>query len=114
MALLVSVASPAAGSPAPSISQCIDRDARWSALDDHRILASSTHQTFLATAGSCPRLNAPLTHIVVSVPGGTPICGPHDVRLYITDGGGIRTPCTIESISPLSQDEARALRAARR
>jgi hypothetical protein len=102
--------------PAASIAagRCIDRDASWVPLDDHRILASSGRSAFLVTTNVCPRLNAPLTHLVISdAGGGTPVCKPHDVRLYISDGAGIRTPCSIQSISPLSQDEARELQAKR-
>lgn len=107
---LVALMAPAA---AIAADRCIDRDASWVALDDHRILASSNRSAFLVTTNACPRLSAPLTHLVISDAGGTPVCAPHDVRLYVADGVGVRTPCSIQSISPLSKAEARALQAGR-
>jgi hypothetical protein len=97
---------------APPIGQCIDTNGTsWASLDDHRILVRSSGAAFLVTTGVCPRLAAPLTHVVVDAPGGTPICTPHDARLYISGGGSdpIRTPCMMQSIEPLSRDQAKAL-----
>ncbi len=108
--LAVGGASASARSPAPPLSQCVDHDATWTALDDHRIVARSIRRTFLITTEACPRLGEPLTHVIVSAPGGTPICERHDVHLYIGGAGGIRTPCSIRSLTPLSPDEVRALR----
>ena len=94
----------------PTLGQCIDQGASWTAFDDHRILARLAGRTFLVITDACPRLNEPLTHIVVDAQGGTPICGEHDVRLYVSSGAAdIRTPCAIRSINRLSQDEARVL-----
>ena len=112
--LAVSGAPASDQSPPPSLGQCIGSDASWTAFDDHRILARSTGRTLLVVTDFCPRLGDPLTHVVVTAQGGTPICGPHDVRLFISGGsGGIQTPCSIQSIHPLSQDEARALEASK-
>ena len=112
--LALSGLSASAQSPAPRLDRCIDHDASWTAFDDHRILARTIGRTVLVITESCPRLGDPLTHIIVSAPGGTPICGPHDVRLYISGGAsGIQTPCSIRSINSLSPDEARALQASK-
>ena len=112
--LALSGLSASAQSPAPRLDRCIDHDASWTAFDDHRILARSVGRTVLVITDSCPRLGDPLTHIIVTAPGGTPICGPHDVRLYISGGSsGIQTPCSIQSINPLSSDEVRALEASK-
>lgn len=112
--LTVSGLSASAQSPPPSLGQCINSDASWTAFDDHRILVRSIGRTVLVITDSCPRLGDPLTHIVVTAQGGTPICGPHDVRLFISGGSAdIQTPCSIQSIHPLSPDEARALEASK-
>ena len=84
----------------------------WTGYDSHSILVRSGSRSFLAKTDTCPRLADPMTHITVDLAGGAPICGPHDVHLYVTDNADrIPVPCTIQSIRPLTRDEARALSA---
>jgi hypothetical protein len=53
------------------------------------------------------RLDNPLSHIVVEAPGGGPICGPHDVRLYVSGPDRIPTPCFIQDIRPAGPDASK-------
>jgi hypothetical protein len=97
---------------APPLRDCIgsSNGASWTPMDDHSIVARSDGRAYLVTTGRCPRLTQPLARIVVESNGGGPICNPHDVRLYVSGPDRIRTPCFIQSIRPLSPDEAKALR----
>jgi hypothetical protein len=79
----------------------------WTKYDDHTILVESGATTFRVNTGACPRLSGILPRISAVVRGGGSICGPHDVDLFVSDGGG-RAPCFIDSITPMSPDEARA------
>jgi hypothetical protein len=81
----------------------------WTAHGDNTIVVRSGARAWRVTTGACPRLNDPLVRIVVEPSGGTPICTPKDARLYVASPDGIRTPCFIQSITPLTPDEARAL-----
>ncbi len=107
-----SVAHAAVSDGAPPLRQCIDPSSTssWTAYDDHTILVRSIGRSFLVRTGACPRLAAPLTHITVAPSGGL-ICGPHDVRLYVSDSSdSIPLACNAESITALTQDEVTALR----
>lgn len=109
--VLAAFASTAAAQPVtPLLSQCIDPGATWTAHDDHQILVSSHSRNYLVTTENCPRMTEPFTHLTVVAPGGAPICDPHDVHLYVSGGPAqISTPCIMQSIRPLSRDEARTL-----
>jgi hypothetical protein len=101
--LAVAAAAPALAQPAPRpTSECIGSpsDVSWTAQNDHTILARANGRDFLVTTNRCPRLDNPLSHIVVEAPGGGPICGPHDVRLYVSGPDRIPTPCFIQDIRP--------------
>jgi hypothetical protein len=96
----------------PPLGDCIGspNGVSWTAYDDHTVLARSDGRSFLVTTDKCPRLVKPLTHIVIETSGGGPICRPQDARLYASGPDRIPTPCLIQSIRPLTQDEARALK----
>src|SRR5215831_2490086 len=99
--LAVAAATPAFAQPAPRpLSECIGSpsDVSWTAQNDHTILARANGRTFLVTTNRCPRLDNPLSHIVIEAPGGGPICAPHDVRLYVSGPDRIPTPCFIQDI----------------
>ncbi len=117
LALASAASASSAGEPSSPLRQCIDASytSSWTAYDDHTILARSGGRSFLVTTNTCGRLAAPLTHIAVETWGSGPICGPHDARLYVSDGGGrIPTACFIQSIRPLAPDEVRALQSRKR
>jgi hypothetical protein len=101
--LAVAAAGPAFAQPATRpLSECIGSpsDVSWTAQTDHTVIARANGRSFLVTTNKCPRLEDPLTHIVIEVPGGGPICGPHDVRLYVSGPDRIPTPCFIQDIRP--------------
>jgi hypothetical protein len=94
-------ASPALAQPGylpPSECMGAPADVSWTARDDHTILARSFGRSYLVTTNKCPRLTDPLSHIVIEATGGGPICGPHDVRLFVSGPDRIPTPCFIQSI----------------
>lgn len=106
------------GTSAPSqAGACIDAGDRttWAPQDDHTILVRSGRRSFRVTTNTCPALADPLARITRELQGGAPICRPRDMRLYVARSGDpISTPCVIQSITPLSDEEASALRTRRR
>lgn len=100
-----------------SLRECIDPafTSSWTPYDDHTILVRSGRRTFQVTTNRCPRLADPLPRITTSQTGGGTICSPKDVRLYVSDSADrIPTPCFIQSITVLSDAEAKAMEARRR
>lgn len=113
LTLLVALAGSASRSdPAPTRS-CFEPPSAgttWVALDEHTILVRAGPRAFRITTNSCPRLADPLARITVELPGASTICTPHDARIYVSDSADrIPVPCFPQSISQLSQEEARAL-----
>ena len=111
-AILASVLAGAATAQSEAPAQrCIGSpsDVSWAPVDDHTIVASAGSRSFRVTTNQCPRLREPLAHVVVVQEAAGQICGPHDVRLYVSGADRIPTPCFIQSITPLTRDEARAL-----
>jgi hypothetical protein len=46
--------------------------------------------------------------------GGSQICSPHDLQLSVGDSADrIPTPCFVQSITPLTPDQARAIETGR-
>jgi hypothetical protein len=115
--VLVLAASAGVSSARQPAGECIgsSNNASWVGYDDHTILAHSNGRSFLVTTNSCPRLAAPMTHITVTPLDSGRICGPHDVRLYVTDNSDqIQVPCYIQSIRPIAEDEAKAIASKKR
>lgn len=115
---VLAVASVVAAAATPSIAQapsgglraCIDAaGASWTPYDDHTILVRSNGRPFLVTTNRCPRLAGPTPRIITKMQGGISICSPHDVWLSVGDGAGIPTPCFVQSIAPITEEQARAL-----
>ena len=103
--------------PAQTAGACFDQDqaTSWVPMDDRTILVRDGSRSFRVTTNSCPRLKDPLVRITRVLPGGSRICGRQDVRLYLSDyPDSIPTPCFIQAIEPLSEDQARALETAGR
>jgi hypothetical protein len=118
-----SVASAAGSEPpadrgdARSLRSCIDASSTWSwtPYDDHTILVRSAGRAFKVVTNRCPRLADPLPIIVTKILGGSQICGPHDVQLMVGDSADRNpTPCFVQSITPLTAEEAKAIEATRR
>ena len=98
--------------PAPSLRDCIDNDrgSSWAPYDDHTILVRSGARSYRLTTNTCPSLSDPAARLSTEVVGGNLICSPHDVHLKVARSGEpIAVPCFVQSITPLSKDEARAL-----
>ena len=124
LALGCALAGAAAAAPEPpagrgepaSLRACIDPTftSSWTPYDDHTILVRSGGHAFRVTTNRCPRLADPLPRISTEVMGGSSICSPHDVHLSVSDSAdSIPTPCFIQSITPLSEDQAKVLEARR-
>jgi hypothetical protein len=111
LAILLTGTAAAQTGDAPGQRSCIGSpsDVSWSPVDDHTILATAGSRSFRVTTNQCPRLREPLAHIVVVEEVAGQICGPHDVRLYVSGPDRIPTPCFIQNITPLTKDEAKAL-----
>jgi hypothetical protein len=112
-AATASAEPPADRGSSSSLRACIDppsSDTSWTPYDDHTILVRSGRQAFRITTNRCPSLADPLPRITTKVYGGSQICSPHDVQLFVSGGGeSIPVPCFIQSITPLSEDQAKAL-----
>jgi hypothetical protein len=96
---------------------CIDTTMgpNWIALNDHTILVDAGRDAFKVTTNVCPHLADALPRINTVIRGGTSICGPHDVQLFVSDSADRGpVPCFVQSIEPISLDQARALRRAHR
>jgi hypothetical protein len=94
---------------------CIDTTMgpNWVALNDHTILVDAGRDAFKVTTNVCPHLADALPRISTVIRGGTSICGPHDVQLYVSDSADRGpVPCFVQSIEPISLDQARDLRRA--
>ena len=105
------------GAPAASARACFDHNfaTQWMPYDERTILVREGARAFRVTTHNCPRLKDPLVRITRVLPGGSRICGRQDVRLYLSDyPDSIPTPCFIQSIEAIPEDQARALETARR
>jgi len=116
----VLLAGPAAAqpdkTPSPPTSlpggQCIDTTLsnNWEPLDDHTLLLRSVGRAFRVTTSKCQSLASPLPRITTVMRGGSRICDIHDAQLYVANSGDIiSTPCFMQSIEPITLDQARAL-----
>ncbi len=117
VALSAAAPEPSTGrSDAASLRSCIDQtSASWTPYDDHTILVREGARAFQVTTNRCPRLADPLPRITVILAGGSLICSPRDVRLQVSDSAdSIPTPCFPQSITPLTQEQARALETRKR
>jgi hypothetical protein len=107
---------PANRGDATSLRSCIDPQyaSSWTPYDDHTILVHSGRQVFQITTNRCPRLADPLARIDTKVLGGSSICSPHDVQLSVADSADtMPSPCFVQSITPLTQEQARAIESRR-
>jgi hypothetical protein len=96
----------------PRLKVCIDKGFISSivAHDDHTIVVRQGPRAWRFTTNVCPHLGDPLPRISTYVRGGDSICGPHDVRLMVSDSADRNpVPCFVQSIEPISNAEARAL-----
>jgi hypothetical protein len=108
---------PANRGDASSLRSCIDPQyaSSWTPYDDHTILVHSGRQVFQITTNRCPRLADPLARITTKVLGGSSICSPHDVQLSVSDSADtMPAPCFVQSITPLTEEQARAIETRRR
>jgi hypothetical protein len=107
---------PATRTGPTNLRACIDAtSATWTPYDDHTILVRSNGRAFLVTTNRCPRLADPLPRLITRLMGGSQICSPRDVRLSVADSADtIPVPCFIQSIAPMTEEQARALERQRR
>ncbi len=115
LAVLIAGPAAAAGGPAKSLplAQCIDttdQTSNWIPIDDHTILVRTLGHAYRVTTSKCQSLTSPMVQITKVIEAGSRICSPMDARLYVSNSGDlIPTPCLMQSIDPLTQDEAKAL-----
>ncbi|MBW3558338.1 MAG: hypothetical protein KY449_01025 [Proteobacteria bacterium] len=82
----------------------------WTPYDERTILVRSAGRAFRVTTNRCPRLGDPLARVSRVLPGGSSICSPRDVRLYVSDFGNPNPlPCLVESIELLTPEQAEAM-----
>ena len=113
-ALLSPPAAPSAtAGPGDTLKgQCIDliQQPSWAPVDDHTILVTSGLRRFKVVTSTCPALTRQLPIITTELLGGSSICGPHDAHLYVSSPGDVApVPCFMQSITPLTDAEAKAL-----
>ncbi|MGC1303433.1 MAG: DUF6491 family protein [Caulobacteraceae bacterium] len=98
------------------MNQCIDTtfSNSWEPLDDHTLLVRTLGHAYRVTTSTCQSLAGPVPRITTVMRGGSRICSPTDAQLYVSDGGVISTPCFMQSIEPLTLDEAKALEKSKR
>ena len=115
--LLAALAAPPASTatvrPSDTLKgQCIEQiqDPSWAPVDDHTILVTSGLRRFKVVTNTCPALTRQLPIISTVLLGGSSICGPHDAHLYVSSPGDVApVPCFMQSITPLTDAEAKAL-----
>lgn len=94
------------------LSRCIDTTfvSNWIPYDDHTILAEAGSRTYVLTTSYCPHLTDPLPQIRRVIKGGSMVCSPHDMDIYV-GGAGLHNalPCFVQSIRAISPDEERAM-----
>jgi hypothetical protein len=78
-------------------------------IDEQSLLADDHGSYFLFKVSGC-RLNDFDTPVFRYF-GATRICKPIDVRLSLLSQPGFESPCFIDSITPITKDEATALKA---
>jgi hypothetical protein len=100
---------------ARQLSRCLDTTfvSNWEPIDDHTVLAWAGSRPFQLTTSRCSALTSPLPRIKVVVRGGSQVCSPHDLQLYVS-AGDIPAPCFVQTIEPLTQVQAKALEKASR
>jgi hypothetical protein len=114
LAALFAGPAAAAGAPrSPPLAQCIDttdQTSNWIPIDDHTILVRTLGHAYRVTTSTCQNLASPMPRITKVIESGSRICSPLDARLYVSNGGDIiPTPCLMQSIDPITLDEAKAL-----
>ena len=96
----------------PLPSACIEgtQDPDWVPVDDHTILVTAGVRHFKVVTDTCPPLHRAFPTITTELLGGSSVCTPEDVRLHVSSGGDVASIyCSIESIKPISETEAKAL-----
>lgn len=100
-----------------SIRPCIDSlsTASWTAYDAQTVLVRSGGRAFRITTRRCPGLSRLMPQISTVIRGGSSICSPQDVELYVSEQPGPSSiRCFIDRIDPLTPAQLEALEAARR
>jgi Family of unknown function (DUF6491) len=92
--------------------KCIDTtfSNNWEPLDDHTLLVRTLGQAYRVTTSQCQSLAGPSPRITTVMRGGSSICSPVDADLYVSnDGDVISTPCLMQSIEPITPEQAKTL-----
>lgn len=109
-ALLLAAALAGSGHPRPV---CYNfgqggGDTAYYPVNDHTILVSAGIHAYRITTAPSAALGTPSTNLVVR--GSGVVCSPLDLQLYAVGPGVGRTGLIIQSIAPLSRQEAEELR----
>jgi hypothetical protein len=112
LGLAASLMALAAGAqPAPRCFHTRDWNG-WKATPDAKAiyLRVGVRQVYRLDFGNaCSAVTSPGSHLVVRQHSGGWICGPLDLDLSVSTGHGFRTPCLVSKITPLSDEDAKAL-----
>jgi hypothetical protein len=104
-------AQPQSQKPAPACF--LSRDWRgWKPTPDSRAIyvRVGVSQVYrLDFSSACPILQRPDAHLITKIRGSDWICSPLDLDLEVSDAPGVRVPCIVKGITPLSRDQAAAL-----
>jgi uncharacterized protein DUF6491 len=109
--------APTAKDRTANIRPCIDDvgDASWTPYDATTLLVRSAGKSFRVTSKHCPGLSRIFPTVSTVLRGGSSICSPTDVELYVDDRPGIQSVrCFIDTIEPLTNDEYSSLMSAKK
>lgn len=87
-------------------------DGGWKATPDAKsiYIGVGVHRVYrLDLASACPELNAPDSHLITKLRGSSAICDALDIDLFVGDSSGFKSPCIVKSLTPLTDEEAKAL-----
>jgi hypothetical protein len=105
------VEPPVSRGSSATLRSCINTSfiSNWTPYDDHTILLRAGARGFKVTTNRCPGLTSALPQISAVLRGGSTICSPHDVQLYVSSSGVGPIPCFVQSIQPLTAEETKAM-----
>ncbi len=83
-------------------------DTAYYPVSDHTILVSAGIHAYRITTEPNPALAVPSTNLIVR--GSGIVCSPLDIQLFAAGPGVGRTGLIVQSITPLSREEAERLR----
>lgn len=98
--------------PPPKCFFPTEWDGGWKATPDSKsiYIGVGIHRVYrLDLASECPELNAPESRLITKMRGSSAICDALDIDLYVGDSNGFKSPCIVKTITPLTDDEAKAL-----